>query len=86
MVCILFRWWVAIETAVLGKLRTFIPDSQLQSSAGNELVYSLPTRDGQLTSFGPLFHELDMMCADKQHGIITYGVSDCTLEDVSSHF
>lgn len=59
-----------------------VPEARLVEDLGHELTYVLPYQSAKDGAFVELFHELDDRLTDL--GISSYGISDTTLEEVSS--
>lgn len=70
------------------ELKTFVqahvPDARMKEAQGGDLVYSLPPfNSSNASSYRSLLTALDANLDDLQLG--GYGISDTTLEEVSSH-
>ena len=63
-------------------IRDHVPAAQLVEEIGTEITYVLPVNQGQTAEFGPLFENIDACRSELM--IDKYGVSDSTLEEVSS--
>lgn len=65
-------------------VQAHVPEAQLKEAQGNDLVYSLPPFNSSNTSsYRSLLTALDSNLDALQLG--GYGISDTTLEEVSSH-
>lgn len=63
-------------------IKSYIPCAQLVEHIGSDMTYVLPTEAAREGRFQDLFEELDKSLGRLHIG--TYGVSDTTLEEVSS--
>ena len=60
-----------------------IPGSKLVENIGTELIFQLPEDGARSGAFEKLFNDLDSNL--QRLGISSYGISDTTLEEVSSN-
>lgn len=65
-------------------VQAHVPEARLKEAQGNDLVYSLPPfKSSNASSYRSLLTALDSNLDALQLG--GYGISDTTLEEVSSH-
>lgn len=70
--------------ALLSLAQQHIPGARLVEELGREAVINLPQMAAKDSSLGVFLSELDQRMTDL--GIISYGLSDSTLEEVSAGF
>lgn len=63
-------------------IRKHVAEARLVEDIGHELTYVLPYEAAKEGAFVELFHEIDDRLSDL--GISSYGISETTLEEVSS--
>lgn len=71
------------DVAIISNLiRKHVAEARLVEDIGHELTYVLPYEAAKEGAFVELFHEIDDRLSDL--GISSYGISETTLEEVSS--
>ena len=63
-------------------IQSHVPTAILKEDVGTEVSYTLPVRFDQMANFQSLFNELDAKLPELHAS--SYGLSDGTLEEVSS--
>lgn len=69
-------------SAISNLIRKHVSEARLVEDIGHELTYVLPYEAAKEGAFVELFHEIDDRLSDL--GISSYGISETTLEEVSS--
>lgn len=69
-------------SAISNLIRKHVAEARLVEDIGHELTYVLPYEAAREGAFVELFHEIDDRLSDL--GISSYGISETTLEEVSS--
>lgn len=69
-------------SAISNLIRRHVSEARLVEDIGHELTYVLPYEAAKEGAFVELFHEIDDRLSDL--GISSYGISETTLEEVSS--
>lgn len=62
-------------------IRKYVPNAEVQEEMGTEVKVNLLATDAQKQDFHRMFTELDENLAEL--GIMSYGVSETTLEEVT---
>lgn len=77
------RAWVPTDVSAISSLiQKHVAEARLVEDIGHELTYVLPYEAAKEGAFVELFHEIDDRLSDL--GISSYGISETTLEEVSS--
>jgi ATP-binding cassette subfamily A (ABC1) protein 1 len=61
-------------------INEWVPEAEMVESIGMEMTYQLPNDKGHTATYEKLFHDLDANLGSL--GVLSYGVSDTTLEEV----